>query len=78
MEIRHPQWTPLIKVKGLDKDTIYFNFRLYIAITNLNDMFEFVPVTEHMKDKESKISMTANCLLSVLDIIYITNSLKCV
>ena len=38
-------------------ETVYFNFRLDFDITNLNDMDEFVPVTKHMKDKESKISI---------------------
>ena len=42
-------------VKGLDKETIYFNFRLEIGIINFNNMDEFVSVTKHMKDKESKI-----------------------
>ena len=42
-------------VKGLDKETIYFNFRLDIGITNFNDMDEFVSVTKHMKGRESKI-----------------------
>ena len=42
-------------VKGLDKETIYFNFRLDIGITNFNDMHGFVSVTEHMKGSESKI-----------------------
>ena len=36
-------------------ETIYFNFRLNIRITNLNDMDEFIPVTKHMKGRESKI-----------------------
>ena len=35
--------------------TIYFNFRLDIDITNLNDMDKFVPLTKHMKGRESKI-----------------------
>ena len=42
-------------VKGLDKEPIYFNFRLDIGITNFNDMDEFVSVTKHMKGRESKI-----------------------
>ena len=41
--------------KGLDKETTYFNFRLNIRITNFNDMDEFVSVSKHMKDRESKI-----------------------
>ena len=36
-------------------ETIYFNFRLDIGITNLNDMDEFISVTKPMKGKESKI-----------------------
>ena len=48
------KWT-LIRVKRLDKETIYFNFRLDIGITNFNDMDEFVSVTKHMKGRESKI-----------------------
>ena len=47
IESGHPQWTCLIlMVKGLDKETIYFNFRLDISITNFNDMDEFVSVTK--------------------------------
>ena len=42
-------------VKGLDKETIYFNFRLYIGITNFNNMDKFVSMTKHMKGRESKI-----------------------
>ena len=42
-------------VKGLDKETISFNFKLYIGITNFNDMDEFISVTKHMKGRESKI-----------------------
>ena len=83
IESRHPKWThPNLMVKRLDKDNIYFNFRLDTGITNCNDMDEFVWVTKHMKNWESKISihpvkkeskeMTANCLLSVLDISYVT------
>ena len=44
-------------VKGLDKVTIYFNFRLDIGINNFNDMDEFVSVTKPMKGSESKISI---------------------
>ena len=47
IESGHPQWTPTIRVKGLDKETIYFDFRLDIGITNFNDMDEFAPVTKH-------------------------------
>ena len=36
-----------MRLKGLDKKTIYFNFRLDIGITNFNNMDEFAPVTKH-------------------------------
>ena len=42
----HPQWTPTRRVKGLDKDTIYFTFRLDIGITKFNDMDKYAPVTK--------------------------------
>ena len=42
-------------VKGLDKETIYFNFRLDIGITNFNNIDEFASVTKYMKGRESKI-----------------------
>ena len=42
-------------VKGLDKETIYFNFRLDIGITKFNDMDEFASVTKHMKGRKSNI-----------------------
>ena len=42
-------------VKGLDKEAIYFNFKLDIGTTNFNDMDEFVSVTKHMKSRERKI-----------------------
>ena len=42
-------------VKGLDKEIIYFSFRLDIGITNLNKMDEFVSVTKYIKGRESKI-----------------------
>ena len=42
-------------VKGLDKETIYFNFRLDIGITNFNNIDEFVSVTKYMKGRESKV-----------------------
>ena len=47
-------------VKGLDKETIYFNFRLDIDITNFSDMDEFVSVTRHMKgnDMDKFVSVT--------------------
>ena len=57
IESGHPRWIPPITVKGLDKDTTYFNFILYIGITNMNNMDEFVPVTKHIKGRESKISI---------------------
>ena len=48
IESGQPQSTLTIKVKGLDgKETIYFNFRLDIGITNFNDMDESAPVTKH-------------------------------
>ena len=46
IESGHTHWTPIIRVKGLDKETIYFNFSLYIGITNFNNI-EFAPVTKH-------------------------------
>ena len=56
IESWHPQWTPhILMVRGLDKETTYFNFRLDIGITKFNDMDELVSVTKHMKGKESKI-----------------------
>ena len=76
-----------IRVKGLDKKAIYFNFRLDIVIANFNGMDEFVYLTKHMKDTESKPQstlckrikeMTANCSLRLLDINYVTFSKKCV
>ena len=55
-ESRHPQCTaPVHMVKGSDKETIYFNFRLDIGINNFSDMDEFVSVTKSMKGRESKI-----------------------
>ena len=39
-------------------ETIYFNFRLDVGITNLNDIDEFVPVTKHMKGREVKSKST--------------------
>ena len=41
------QWTPTIRVKGLDKETIYFTFRLDIGITDFSDMDECATVTKH-------------------------------
>ena len=43
----YPQWTPTIRIKGLDKATIYFNFRLDNGIINFKDMDEFARVTKH-------------------------------
>ena len=57
IESGHPRWTPPVRVKGLDKEVIYFDFILDIRITNFNDMDEFVPVTKHMKGSESKITI---------------------
>ena len=51
-ESRQPQLTPTIRVKGLDKETIYFNFRLDIGITNLNDMDEIAPLTKHERQRK--------------------------
>ena len=42
-------------VKVLNKETIYFNFRLDIGITKFNDMNEFVSVTKHMNVRNNKI-----------------------
>ena len=39
--------TPIIRVKSLDKETIYFNFRFDIGISNFNDTDKFAPVTKH-------------------------------
>ena len=51
-------------------------------------MDEFVPITKHMKGRESKIliqpvrkkskEVTANCLFTVLEINYVTYDRKCV
>ena len=55
-ESRNPQCTPpVLMVKGSDKETICFNFRLDIGINNFNDMDKFVFVTKPMKGRESKI-----------------------
>ena len=66
-------------VKGLDNETIYFNFRLDTGITNFNDMDEFVSVTKHMMGRESKISIhpVRKESLSVLNISYVMYSRKC-
>ena len=50
-ESGQPQLTRTIKVKGLDKETIYFYFRLDIGTTNFNDMDEFAPVTKHERQR---------------------------
>ena len=71
-------------VKGSDKKTIYFSFRLDIGINNFNDLDEFVSITKPMKGKESKIPihpLRKNPMkgqLSVIDINYVTYSRKCV
>ena len=54
-ESGRPQWIPPTRVKALDKETIYFIFRLDIGITILNDMDKFVSVIKHIKGRESKI-----------------------
>ena len=51
IESEHPRWT-LIRVKRLDKETIYFNFRLDIGITDFNDMDEFVSVTKQGRQRK--------------------------
>ena len=50
--IGHPQWTPTIRVKVLDKETTYFTFRLDTDITNFDDMDEFAPVTKHERQRK--------------------------
>ena len=69
--------------KGLDKETIYFTFRLEIGITNLNNMGECAPVTKH--ERQIKLNHNPPCekeskktkgTLSGLDISYITYSKK--
>ena len=42
-----PKRDPGYGPEGLDKETIYFNFRLDIGITEVNDMDEFISVTKH-------------------------------
>ena len=44
-------------VKGSDKETFYFNFRLDIGINNFNNMDEFVSVTKPVNGRESKIPL---------------------
>ena len=44
-------------VKGLDKETIYFSFRLDIGIINFNNVAQFVSVTKQMKGRDSKIPL---------------------
>ena len=52
----HSRSTPFIlMVKELDKETIYFNFKLDFGITKIKDMDEFVSVIKHVKGRESKI-----------------------
>ena len=55
VESGNPNWTPPIRVKALDKETVYFNCRLDVGVTNFNDIDEFVFVNKQMKDRESKI-----------------------
>ena len=45
IESEHHRGTP-VRVKRLDNETIYLNFRLYIGIANFNDMDEFVFITK--------------------------------
>ena len=52
IENGHTQWTLTIRVKGLDQETIHFNFRLDIGITNFEDMDEFSPVTKHERQRK--------------------------
>ena len=42
-------------VKGLDKETIYFSFRLDIGTINSNNVAQFVSVTKQMNGRESEI-----------------------
>ena len=46
IESGYPHWTPTVRVEGLDKETIYFNFRLDIGITNFHEMDEFAPIRD--------------------------------
>ena len=85
IDSRNPQCTPtVLMVKGSDKKTIYFNFKLDISINNFNDMNEFVSITKPMKGRESKIPINPvrknpkKGQLSVIDINYVTYSKKCV
>ena len=52
IESGHPQWTPTIRVKGLNKETIHFNFRLDIGITNFNYKEGFAAVTKHERQRK--------------------------
>ena len=52
IESGHAQRTPNIRVKNLDKGTIYFNFRVDIRLTNFNDMDEFIPVIKHERQRK--------------------------
>ena len=87
IESGHLRWTPhILMVKGLDKETIYFNFRFNIGITKFDDIDEFVSVTKHMKGRESKIPIHSveknpkewQLTVRVLDINYVIYSRKCV
>ena len=72
-----------IGLKVLDKRPP-FNFRLDIGITNLNNMSEFVPITKHMKDIDSRIpiypprkkykEINTKLLLNLSDINYVAYS----
>ena len=52
IESGHPQWTPIIRVKYLDKEIIYFKFRWDIGITDFNDMDKFDPVTKYERQRK--------------------------
>ena len=55
IESGHPQCIlAVLMVKGSDKETTYFNFRLDIGINSFNDIDEFVSVAKPMKGRESK------------------------
>ena len=45
---------PIESGKHLFKETICFNFKLDIGVSNLNHMNEFVPVTKLMKGRKNE------------------------
>ena len=56
IETGHPRCAHLVlMLKGLDKETIYFNFRLNIGITSFSNRHELVSVTKHVKGRENKM-----------------------